>query len=143
MTDKITEALARAIHCHDGRLPTPWDADMIARWPDDCEYERKVAMSQAAAVLELVGPRPLVWGMVHHRGTDFIEARSSITGTYSLRCTERGYTIIWLNERPLHPVVHGAHFSYGTLEAAQAAAQAHADAAHWANTALGDMIGGE
>ncbi len=133
----ILEALARAIHCHDGRLPTPWDADMIDRWPDDCEYERKVAMSQAAAVLELVGPRPLVWGMVHHRGTDFIEARSSITGTYSLRCTERGYTIIWLNERPLHPVVHGAHFSYGTLEAAQAAAQAHADAAHWANTKIG------
>ena len=57
----ILEALARAIHCHDGRLPTPWDADMIARWPDDCEYERKVAMSQAAAVLELVGPRPLKW----------------------------------------------------------------------------------
>ena len=93
----------------------------------------------AAAVLELVGPRPLVWGMVHHRGTDFIEARSSITGTYSLRCTERGYTIIWLNERPLHPVVHGAHFSYGTLEAAQADAQAHADAAHWANTKIGGV----
>ena len=133
----ILEALARAIHCHDGHLPTPWDAYMIDRWPDDCEYERKIAMSQAAAVLELVGPRPLVWGMVHHRGTDFIEARSSITGTYSLRRTERGYTIIWLNERPLHPVVHGAHFSYGTLEAAQAAAQAHADAAHWANTQIG------
>ena len=42
MTDRnaILEALARAIHCHDGRLPTPWDADMIARWPDDCEYQR-------------------------------------------------------------------------------------------------------
>ena len=113
-------------------------AKMEEIWNDDLSFA-----DQAAAVLELVGPRPLVWGMVHHRGTDFIEARSSITGTYSLRCTERGYTIIWLNERPLHPVVHGAHFSYGTLEAAQAAAQAHADAAHWANTALGAMIGGE
>ncbi len=55
----ILEALARAIHCHDGRLPTPWDADMIARWPDDCEYERKIAMSQAAAVLELPEVRAL------------------------------------------------------------------------------------
>ena len=126
----ILEALANVI------MNTPGDPHSYGPTVHD-------ARAIAAAVLELVGPRPLVWGMVHHRGTDFIEARSSITGTYSLRCTERGYTIIWLNERPLHPVVHGAHFSYGTLEAAQAAAQAHADAAHWANTALGAMIGGE
>jgi hypothetical protein len=30
-----------------------------------------------------------------------------------------------------------------TIEAAQAAAQSDADAAHWANTALGDLIGGK
>ena len=111
--------------------------EIIDRVYDEDGTHRDMADEIAAAVLELVGPRPLVWGMVHHRGTDFIEARSSITGTYSLRCTERGYTIIWLNERPLHPVVHGAHFSYGTLKAAQAAAQAHADAAHWKNTKIG------
>ena len=56
----ILETLARAIHCHDGRLPTPWDADMIARWPDDCEYERKEAESQAAAAMELPEVRALV-----------------------------------------------------------------------------------
>ena len=120
MTDPaILEALARAIHCHDGRLPTPWDADMIARWPDDCEYERKVAMSQAAAVLELVGPRPLKWmnnGNHWAGGLGWVVRKMG--GQYVLTKASR----------------FDQYFP--TLESAQAAAQAHADAAHWANTKI-------
>lgn len=120
----ILEALARAIHCHDGRLPTPWDADMIARWPDDCEYERKVAMSQAAAVLELVGPRPLKWmnnGNHWAGGLGWVVRKMG--GQYVLTKASR----------------FDQYFP--TLEAAQAAAQAHADAAHWANCPLGKLAG--
>jgi len=130
----ILEALARAIHCHDGRLPTPWDADMIARWPDDCEYERKVAMSQAAAVLELVGPKPLVWDVFEcgrgAKATAWRKANYLITrwsdGRFELVESYPGYQ---------GDNIAGAFMP--TLEAAQAAAQAHADAAHWANTKIG------
>ena len=125
----ILEALARAIHCHDGRLPTPWDADMIARWPDDCEYERKVAMSQAAAVLELVGPRKLEW-------------HSPCAGLYRADAPCGLYEVIFAEETSMCFRIAGGAFHRlrvigDTLEAAQAAAQAHADAAHWNNTKIG------
>ena len=117
--------MTRAIHCHDGRLPTPWDADMIARWPDDCEYEREVAMSQAAAVLELVGPRKLEW-------TKHPNARI-------WRCTTTNQYRIALDDiaNEYSALIDGCLNWHNTLEAAQAAAQAHADAAHWANTKIG------
>ena len=119
----ILETLARAIHCHDGRLPTPWDADMIARWPDDCEYERKVAMSQAAAVLELVGPRELVWVQVDNVLPRVVYK----SGPYNA----------WPDGTWRKIGVTGGAAINPTLESAQAAAQAHADAAHWANTQIG------
>ena len=133
----ILEALARAIHCHDGRLPTPWDADMIARWPDDCEYERKVAMSQAAAVLELVGPKPLLWASIpitkEHEGLAGLWLCSwGPLGQYQVHMFDTDPSHVMLNGPDIVPT--GIH---GTLEAAQAAAQAHADAAHWANTNIG------
>lgn len=129
--EKMIEALARAIHCHDGRLPTPWDADMIARWPDDCEYERNLAMSQAAAVLELVGPRRLVW--------DGDTAKYG-QWSYTAYDTYHGDDVLWIFGWSNYPSWEyssddGVYFD--TLEAAQAAAQAHADASHWANTKIG------
>ena len=131
MSDRnaILETLARAIHCHDGRLPTPWDADMVARWPDDCMYERRVAMSQAAAVLELVGPKPLVWVKSHWE--------MYTAGAYTINLMH------WPDTPTDHKLYieqeNGVEFigNYPTIEAAQAAAQAHADAAHWANTKIG------
>lgn len=133
----ILEALARAIHCHDGRLPTPWDADMIARWPDDCEYERKVAMSQAAAVLELVGPRELAWDK-HDYGTTTAKAQ---VGVYRVcEPNSGGIWSWWLYSwwpRSGCILAEGTPQGYPSLEAAQAAAQAHADAAHWKNTKIG------
>ena len=130
--DKMIEALARAIHCHDGRLPTPWDADMIARWPDDCEYELKVAMSQAAAVLDLVGPKPLVW-------------HSPCAGLYRADAPFGLYEVIFAEEtsmcfRVAGGVFHRLRVIGDTLEAAQAAAQAHADAEHWKNTKIGGSL---
>ncbi len=138
----ILEALARAIHCHDGRLPTPWDADMITRWPDDCEYERKVAMSQAAAVLALVGPKPLVWLVLGDGNPRDIYSSLSIAaspyGPYFIgHSPKSGDQYCWSG-----PCNSGGRW-FPTLAAAQAAAQAHADAAHWANTKLGDLIGKE
>ena len=120
----IIDKQARAIHCHDGRLPTPWDADMIARWPDDCEYERKVAMSQAAAVLELIRPKPLVWSMPDKDG--WRRAGEYHLGPCNTAERQWGFGLV-LSKISWHP----------TLESAQAAAKAHADAAHWANTKIG------
>ena len=120
----ILETLARAIHCHDGRLPTPWDADMIARWPDDCEYERKVAMSQAAAVLELVGPKPLHW---MNNGNHWAGGL--------------GWVVRKMGSQYVLTKASRFDQNFDTLEAAQSAAQAHADAAHWANCPLGKLAG--
>ena len=133
MSDRnaIIETLARAIHCHDGRLPTPWDADMVARWPDDCMYERRVAMSQAAAVLELVGPRKL----------EFVDRGATVDHRYKAN-TEYGCYYIERSKSGLFnwwtPMLRGK-VEVNSLEAAQAAAQAHADAAHWANTKIGGV----
>ena len=129
----ILEALARAIHCHDGRLPTPWDADMIARWPDDCEYERKVAMSQAAAVLELVGPRELVWEMLDEDG-NWWRSPAPLFGSIRVENYGSGFTVNWSAPGITDTLVCG---NWPDAKAAQAAAQSHADAAHWANTKIG------
>jgi len=93
----------------------------------------KTAPQAAAAVMALVSPKPLVWE--HPSSANFKKGEC-----FHARCST------------YHHAVHKKHDgwwynidskTYPTLEAAQAAAQSHADAAHWANTALADMIGGE
>ena len=84
----------------------------------------------AAAVLDLCGPAPLVWCRTP-------EATTVYAGPYSICETPRGYFVIFINGEPLDPVKHGAYFGYGLLDLAQSAAQAHANAAHWAATPLG------
>ena len=74
----------------------------------------------AAAVLELVGPKPLHWmnnGNHWAGGLGWVVRKMG--GQYVLTKASR----------------FDQYFP--TLEAAQAAAQAHADAAHWANTKIG------
>ena len=88
----------------------------------------------AAAVLELVGPRPLVWDVFEcgrgAKATAWRKANYLITrwsdGRFELVESYPGYQ---------GDNIAGAFMP--TLEAAQAAAQAHADAAHWANTKIG------
>lgn len=74
----------------------------------------------AAAVLELVGPRPLHWmnnGNHWAGGLGWVVRK--VGSQYVLTKASR------FDQR------------FDTLTSAQAAAQSHADAAHWANTKIG------
>jgi len=89
-----------------------------------CGRDGKTAKEAAAAVLELVGPKPLHWmnngnhwagglgWVVRKMGSRYVLTKASCFDQY-----------------------------FDTLEAAQAAAQKHADAAHWANCPLGKLAG--
>ena len=80
----------------------------------------KTAPQAAAAVLELVGPRPLHWmnnGNHWAGGLGWVVRK--VGSQYVLTKASR------FDQR------------FDTLTSAQAAAQAHADAAHWANTKIG------
>ena len=83
----------------------------------------------AAAVLELVGPKPLVW---HQSGGSHIMDGESHT-------VPTGYTVRYADENgwKWKALCLGAYGWKQSPEAAQAAAQAHADAAHWKNTKIG------
>ena len=90
-------------------------AKMEEIWNDDLSFA-----DQAAAVLELVGPKPLHWmnnGNHWAGGLGWVVRKMG--GQYVLTKASR----------------FDQYFP--TLESAQAAAQKHADAAHWANTKIG------
>ncbi len=96
----------------------------------------------AAAVLALVGPKPLVWLVLGDGNPRDIYSSLSIAaspyGPYFIgHSPKSGDQYCWSG-----PCNSGGRW-FPTLAAAQAAAQAHADAAHWANTKLGDLIGKE
>lgn len=92
----------------------------------------RAASEAAAAIYEQVKPKPLVWkhpsGGDHRKGECF-HARTDLHH-HAVHNLRGGW---WYNV---------TSETYPTIEAAQAAAQSHADAVHWANTALADMIGG-
>ena len=91
----------------------------------------------AAAVLELVGPRELVWASIpitkEHEGLAGLWLCSwGPLGQYQVHMFDTDPSHVMLNGPDIVPT--GIH---GTIEAAKSAAQAHADAAHWANTKIG------
>lgn len=98
-----------------------------------CGRDGKTAKEAAAAVLDLCGPKKLVW--LHPSSANFKKGECfharGVSDHHAVHKVRDGW---WYNVDSK---------TYPTLELAQSAAQAHADAAHWANTALGDMIGGE
>ena len=103
----------------------------------------KTAPQAAAAVLALLGPRELVWASIpitkEHEGLAGLWLCSwGPLGQYQVHMFDTDPSHVMLNGPDIVPT--GIH---GTIEAAQAAAQAHAYAAHWANTPMGDMIGSE
>ena len=106
----ILEALAEVI------MNTPGDPHSYGPTVHD-------ARAFAAAVLELVGPKPLHWmnnGNHWAGGLGWVVRK--IGGLYVLTkasCFDQ---------------------YFDTLTSAQAAAQAHADAAHWANTKIGGSL---
>jgi len=101
--DEMIEKLAKHI------------APMLDIWDDEKEI--------AAAVLDLCGPKPLIW---QRNGDHWACGRDGLV----IRKIASRFTLTRRN-------AFGQDFE--TLEAAQAAAQAHADAAHWANTRMGDV----
>jgi hypothetical protein len=93
----------------------------------------QACIAAAAAVLDLVGPRPLVWDYVSNTIT--WQAKSGL-GEYSVGFDDGWWgeligNIQWEWEPDCDPRTY-----YGP-DAAQAAAQAHHEAAHWANTKMG------
>ena len=77
----------------------------------------------AAAVLDLCGPEPLVW---QRNGNHWAGGRG-----YVVRQQFPRYVLTIRNQFDQY---------FDALEAAQAAAQDHATAAHWANTPLGKLV---
>ena len=121
--EAMIEALRRAIV----------DAVEEAFETDDCPNE-----AAAAAVLELVKPKRLVWESLSGSG-QFYRANAPLFGSVRVENYGRGFNVLWSVPGYCDTLVPG---SFASAEAAQAAAQAHADAAHWANTALGELVGG-
>ena len=80
-------------------------------------------MDAAAAVLDLCGPEPLVW---QRNGNHWAGGRG-----YVVRQQFSRYVLTIRNQFDQY---------FDALEAAQAAAQDHATAAHWANTPLGKLV---
>ena len=95
----------------------------------------------AAAVLELIRPRKLEWTK-HDYGTTTAKAQ---VGIYrACEPNSGGLWAWWLYSwwpRSGCILAEGIPQGYPSLEAAQAAAQSHADAAHWNNTPLGKLVG--
>jgi Tfp pilus assembly protein PilV len=86
----------------------------------------------AAAVLDLCGPEPLVWHKSDMSGWNG-DYHTSPTA-YTVRCAdENGWKWACLGR--------GAYGWEHSPESAQAAAQSHATAAHWASTPLGKLVG--
>ena len=107
--------------------------EIIDRVYDEDGTHRDMADEIAAAVLELVGPRELMWE------AEYIAA----TGLNNWTCkTPHGNELrvfrAWWGMQNVWGYVFDGEFYY-TDVAAQAAAQAHADAAHWKNTKLGGV----
>jgi len=84
----------------------------------------------AAAVLDLCGPKPLVWA---ETSPGFYRA-DILRGCYKVYGKDGDWRAVLMAYCVGYNVTRGEK----TPEAAQAAAQAHADAAHWANTRMGD-----
>lgn len=96
-------------------------ADRCGEYADPETYDKEAAR----AVLDLVGPEQLVWTHFENLG-EYVAA--SFHGSYEVEVSSTSFRL-W---GP--PEFGGDLGHFPTLEAAQAAAQAHADEAWWAQT---------
>jgi hypothetical protein len=95
-----------------------------------------IANAAAAAVLDLCGPKPLEWEEPCRQNNYCTIARTKCGDYYVDVCGGRHQA--WM-ESLTKPYEVQIGEPLGCMYAAQAAAQAHADAAHWANTKVGDL----
>jgi len=132
--EKIIEALAKVIEPILTRRAIMQKID---------GYTLDASDEIAAAVLGMVGPKPLVWDKQQHYGqkgeNDHVWCLSrSMAGDYGVGFQSPfGF---WSYDD-----IYGEDFGddFPTLEAAQAAAQAHADEQWLASLPLGELLGGD
>lgn len=93
----------------------------------DMDTTRQDFAKAAAAVMALVSPKPLVW--------------SEASDTDCLCLSDSEYTLKYWAIEKVWVDPYTTMRRHPTLEAAKSAAQAHADAAHWANTVIGAEAG--
>jgi len=117
--EKMIEALAKAI---EAALWENSDEGTFDHGANSQAIVHDMAKASAASVLDLCGPKKLVWqrnGQHWACGRDGLVIRMQSAKRFVL--TRR----------------NAFDQNFDTLESAQAAAQSHADAAHWANTVIG------
>ncbi len=107
--------------------------EIIDRVYDEDGTHRDMADEIAAAVLELVGPRPLVWESPCEANNRCHIARTP-RGDYYVD-VDGGRHQAWM-ESLTKPYEVQIGEPVGDMFAAKTAAQNHADAAHWANTKI-------
>ena len=129
--EKMIEALAEAI---EAAIWENSDEGTFDHGANSQAIVHDMAKASAAAVLDLCGPKPLVWlrGSAMGAIARYTVAQSDF---------DDGYGEIWYIL--IDNKTAGKLGQFSTEESAQAAAQSHADAAHWANTGMGDLIGGK
>jgi len=133
--EKLIEALAATlwkVQSIDAGTP---ESVTLGRTPEafanEHELTRKQFTKYAAAVLDLCGPKPLVWLRGSAMGA--IARYTVAQSDFDDGCGEIWYILI-------DGKTAGKVGQFSTEEAAQAAAQSDADAAHWGNTGLGDLL---
>jgi hypothetical protein len=117
MNDETRASLADAI---EDAINSVHDMDVT-----HADYAR----AAAEAVLKLIGPKPLLW--IKHPTRESYRSDTHL-GCYRVRLV--GATVTWDFDAAYKMFSRVAE----NIEAAQTAAQAHADAAHWANTRIGE-----
>ena len=132
--EKIIEAIAKAIYCHKGDLPAPWD-NVGDGWEGNWSELRMEAQSQAATVLELMRPKRLAWqrgSAVSANGTKYIVAETDF---------DDGAGEIWYIY--VNGKAAGKLGQHNSDHSAQSAAQDHADEQWLTTTPLGELVGGD
>jgi hypothetical protein len=128
--DAMIEALAKRM-AFAVRERNDVSEDSTEHWAYTGDVGKAKWIKVATAVLDLCGPEPLVWDKSDMSGWNDYH---TLPTAYTVRCVdENGWKWACLGR--------GAYGWEHSPEAAQAAAQAHATAAHWANTPLGKLVG--
>jgi hypothetical protein len=135
--DKVVEALAKRM-AFAARERHDVSEDATEFWVHTSDAGKDKWRKVAAAVLDLCGPEKLVWEDPCAANNYCTIARTPRGDYYVDVCGGRHQAWMESLTKP-YEVQIGEPVGY--MPTAQAAAQAHATAAHWANTPLGKLVG--
>ena len=133
--DKMIEALAKRM-AFAARERNDVSEDATEFWVYTGDAAKDKWMKVAATVLELMRPKRLVWQKSNHR-TQFAIFTYLANGFVIEQRLNGTDFDLWVG-----PDATKAE-RFATLELAQSAAQAHADAAWLASLPLGELVGGD